>query len=97
MELEKLLARSETRLRNIKKENGTRYNLGRISELEITIEIVKSLLNHSSLQLKSKEKPHFETWVKDLFMGNGKDYLNKKSYKHYTKDQIIGIYEMMFN
>lgn len=43
------------------------------------------------------DKPHFETWVRKSFIGDGRDYLNRKTYRHHSREQVIDIYELMFD
>ena len=54
--------------------------------------------NISSQEISINVKPrHFNLWVNDFFIGNGKDFISKKSYLHYTKTQLEDIHKMIFN
>ena len=92
MEFKDLLEVLETRVTNIKKENRTHFNEGRIYELELTLGVVKSLLPNSCEQLKDKEETDFEEWKYDNFR-----YISNTMYERiktiYFKDELLKIYE----
>lgn len=68
MDTKELLSVLETRITNIKKENHTHFNEGRVYELELTVGVVKSLLNGVISEFKEKYKTDIKALEKKRYI-----------------------------